>query len=513
MKKTRKTNSKITFNPNIFNEEIDTDLSIQDYIINLSKLYKLEKEWHEVTIEDCIKRISHPFFRLGLKEGRVAYIETLSKLSNILHSGNQPDDLASMLFEIAKTLFNFCVTETVLYMYQSFMFLAAKEGHIEAGIDITNWLFDTNMYNKNQYLFSYVGFEALNKIIKSDALQGLPDFLKVRYAIFSQDPVGLHKARAYASNDPDRFNAEISIIDDLLRQDEDLSGKVIVFKDLEPSLNTANDLSAFQKLVGKPLPLIQLSELTIIKNKLESEFPWCKKAIETITRQLEFNYFSDGTVNLRPLLLYGVPGCGKSRFARRLAELLSLPFTNINVGGSADSMLLKGTTRGWSTGRPSIVATVLQRHQIANPLILLDEIDKESDHNTNGRLTDTLHQLLETETSTNWFDEYLLGSCNFSRVNWIATANSINKIMQSLLNRFDVIEIPKPAKKDYPAIFHTMLFELMESAGFKHFEHILNFNDGEIEAICSKASSPRHLKKLVESVATLKLRIIRKRVH
>lgn len=513
MKRIRKTVSKVAFNPNIFNEDINNGLSIQEYIINLSKLYKLDKEWHEVTLEDCLARIRHPFFRLGLKEGGIAYLETLSKLSDTLYSGNEPDDLASLLDDIAKTLFNFCVTDTVLYMYRSFVFLAAKEGHIKSGINITNWLFNTDIYNKEQLLFFYVGFEALDKIIKSNSPRELPDYLSVRYAIFSQDPVGLRKARTYAANYPDNFNTEISIIDELLSQDQDISGKIIVFKDLEPSLNTANELSVYQNLIGKPLSLTPLNELNKIRHKLESEFPWCQNAIDTITRQLEFNFFADGTVNLRPLLLYGAPGCGKSRFARRLAELLSLPFTNINVGGSADSMLLKGATRGWGTGRPSIVATVIQRHQVANPMILLDEIDKESSSNTNGRLTDTLHQLLETETSANWFDEYLLGNCDFSRVNWIATANSISNITQSLLNRFDVIEITKPAKTDYPAIFHSMLYEVMNNAGLTHFEHILIFNDGEIEAACNKASSPRHLKKLIESLIPIKLRTLRESVH
>jgi hypothetical protein len=128
-------------------------------------------------------------------------------------------------------------------------------------------------------------------------------------------------------------------------------------------------------------------------------------------------------------------------------------------------------------------------------------------------LTDTLHQLLEPETNSCWLDEYLLGECNFSRVNWVATANSITHLDASLLSRFEVFEPPKPTTFHCSLIFHSVVKNILTDIGFYSQAQRCLFESFEIEAICHQAKSLRHFSRLIQIFVGKKLLEYRENLH
>lgn len=157
---------------------------------------------------------------------------------------------------------------------------------------------------------------------------------------------------------------------------------------------------------------------------------------------------------MRPLLLVGPPGVGKTWFAKRLAQALELPFGSLNLGGATDNRCLQGTARGWSAATPAWPVAELARLQAPNPLLFLDEVEKAGGaRDSNGRAHDTLLAMIEPESAGSWFDECLRTPADLRHILWIMAANETRGISAPLLSRVSVHQVePPPAS----AFEHTL---------------------------------------------------------
>jgi hypothetical protein len=102
-------------------------------------------------------------------------------------------------------------------------------------------------------------------------------------------------------------------------------------------------------LTGTALPLVSLPDLKAARAALRAEFPYAADVIDDLLRDVAPRSY----VQIRPTILLGTPGCGKSRFATRLLKVLNLPHDIIPCGGVSDGTFA-GTPRRWSTGEPSL---------------------------------------------------------------------------------------------------------------------------------------------------------------
>ncbi|TWO63122.1 AAA family ATPase [Caenimonas sedimenti] len=187
--------------------------------------------------------------------------------------------------------------------------------------------------------------------------------------------------------------------------------------------------------------------------QMEAEFPWATQAVEHLRRHLTTaSLLGVEELMVPPTLLVGPPGSGKSRFVRRLAERLGLPYMPLALGGTSDSKLLAGTARGWATADASPILRLMVQSRSASPLVLLDEVDKIGRHYNGGSIDAQLLGLLEPETASRWRDGYLLVNCDLSRVNFWATANSLASISRPLLSRMQPLYIPAPGREHLPSI-------------------------------------------------------------
>lgn len=205
---------------------------------------------------------------------------------------------------------------------------------------------------------------------------------------------------------------------------------------------------------------------------LEGEFPNFSDAIGTVkTFALASRLRPELPLRWPPLLLLGPPGLGKTEFAFELCERLCVPFYQVPCSSnSGGSMALAGSDERWSNGAPGLILRTFLREKTVNPVMILDEIDKapQMSHQASS-LHDVLLSLLEERTSRAFVDEYIGPELPFdaSRVNWLATANSVESIPEPLLSRFRVFEIGPFPENRLPDLVSRILGKIVEGLGLE----------------------------------------------
>lgn len=216
-------------------------------------------------------------------------------------------------------------------------------------------------------------------------------------------------------------------------------------------------------LTGKALPLVPMPDLGAARAALRAEFPYAVDIVDRILQDIPIRPH----VQLRPIILVGSPGCGKSRFARRLLTTLGIPHDIIPCGGLSDGAFA-GTARRWSTGEPSLPVALITRYRIAGPGAVLDEIEKVGTSRHNGQVHDALLAFLEKETASRFHDPYVQAPCDLSHVTWLMTANSLKGLLAPLRDRCHVIQFPEPRREHLPALSRQIIADLLAEQGLDH---------------------------------------------
>lgn len=186
---------------------------------------------------------------------------------------------------------------------------------------------------------------------------------------------------------------------------------------------------------------------------LRAEFPWALNACAEIEKVGELAHFvRQPSFRLPPLLLVGPPGCGKTRLAQRIAQLAGVPRLSMSGAGKNNGQALVGVDRAWGNAQPSALLQFMVKEQVANPLILIDELDKAARESTYGDLPSALLPFLEPESARRVSDDFLMAELDFSGVSWIATANDASVLAGPLLSRFKVIEMNRPSLEHLPVL-------------------------------------------------------------
>jgi hypothetical protein len=179
---------------------------------------------------------------------------------------------------------------------------------------------------------------------------------------------------------------------------------------------------------------------------LHDRMPWMGPATEHAWRALRACAQDGGPIMVRPFLLNGPWGIGKSVWARELADRLALPWAEMDASKGGVGFAVAGLERGWSNHQPGKpVETILER-RIINPVMIVDELCKakesRSSKGSHFNFFDTLLSLLEPATAARWECHALRLPFDMSRISWVMTSNTTRTIPTAVLSRCAVIELP-----------------------------------------------------------------------
>src|SRR5258705_3164434 len=207
-----------------------------------------------------------------------------------------------------------------------------------------------------------------------------------------------------------------------------------------------------QRFTVKPSALPEMDALI-------EELPNFTEVLEDIRRHLALCIDSNDCVEVPPMLLLGEPGIGKTHFARKLSQLLGTGFGFVPMSSLTAGSVLSGASSQWKNAKPGKVFDTFLNGEYANPVILVDQLDKASSDGQYDPLG-ALYELLEVETATRFVDEFVELPIDASGAVWLATANDASRIPEPLVNRLTVYEIEAPDDAGSLRIARTIYGEI-----------------------------------------------------
>jgi len=147
------------------------------------------------------------------------------------------------------------------------------------------------------------------------------------------------------------------------------------------------------------------------------------------------------------LCFVGLPGTGKTSLAFSIAESLDRQFVRIPMGGMSSPLSLRGQPRAYPEAEPGMIIKAFRRAQTKNPVILLDEIDSIAE-GAESDIMGVLLELLDPEQNNAFTDYYIDYPFDLSEVFFICSANKIGNITAAVMDRLEIIIMPRYTEED-----------------------------------------------------------------
>ena len=212
-------------------------------------------------------------------------------------------------------------------------------------------------------------------------------------------------------------------------------------------MDVARVLDGVRTRLSDPLLLCgpgSIESIDELAAALHAEAPHLR-ALSQAIRQSASLHVRNGAVwfQIKPILVVGPPGSGKSHFARMLARLTGLHSKVLDGASMTSPVPLTGLDGSWKNGRISEVGLLIVESRVPNPILILDEVDKIETLGSGraGCVGESLLGLLEPTTARVFPDSYLRQAVDLSRVNWIMTANSLQRVSEAVRDRCIVVTV------------------------------------------------------------------------
>lgn len=233
--------------------------------------------------------------------------------------------------------------------------------------------------------------------------------------------------------------------------------------------------------------------------RLAEEMPNFRAVIEHVRVCCELVRLNKRALRIPPMLLTGMPGFGKTLFAMRLADALGVPRFVFPLESAETLATLTGSDKHWANTEPGQLFRHIVLGEVANPLVLLDELDKATQGSGGSggyRPAKALHGPLEPVTAKALRDKSADLCFDASHVIYIATANKLSSIDGSLLSRFRLFHIEEPDARTAVAIAHSVGRSVLCEFGLeRRFTAIA----GEVLQQLALLGSPRIQRQVLET--------------
>ncbi|MEF2552813.1 AAA family ATPase [Aurantimonas sp. A2-1-M11] len=215
--------------------------------------------------------------------------------------------------------------------------------------------------------------------------------------------------------------------------------------------------AACEKIVNADLPL-----RTVYNDPTDALVAEWPHAGDVIRRLLAGINVGD-IIKIRPTLLVGAPGTGKTSLLQAIAALLDTPHFVFPCASSGDNSF-GGTPARWHSSQLSTPGEAIRQHGVANPIVILDELEKSGRHHENGSLVDALLPMLEAHTASEYYETALDAKIDLSHVSFVATANTLT-IPAPLRDRFDVVRMPDPGPEHIGPLARRIVDDIRRKRG------------------------------------------------
>lgn len=258
----------------------------------------------------------------------------------------------------------------------------------------------------------------------------------------------------------------------------------------------------YKDIINQQLVFADCRYITAVRSRLVSEFPYAVNVIDALLQgTLENHAAGKQGILIRPTVIHGLPGLGKSRLAKRVCDLMGIYSRTVSIAGKHDNLIF-GLTRGWSSAAPSVMVEVINEAKVINPVLILDEIEKTTEDRRNGNIHETLLPLLEKHEAERWVDPCLSVPCDMSHLGWIFTANEIDSLPAPFRSRVKTVTMEVPKVEHLPVILRRVREDIARSRGLD-VRFIRDLDTAERNAIGETFERHGSIRILVEQVKRL----------